>query len=215
MFGPERSARAPSEAAAAGGLEPDFVAGEAGVARQGGPPPAGRPVEDPAKRAADAVEARRRPLTEKACYEEYLALAGTDAPELARQAEAVLRGGGEDCQKVAMLRALYATDPDRSRVLDHFVQAIFTQPDRPRPEGVSVPAFAVDFLGKRVADPMVRGIVERIAWTGYLAVSPELRRQAAASLLATASPADQQRYAAFPDYQAQVAALAAASEVAR
>jgi hypothetical protein len=119
----------------------------------------------------------------------------------------VLSGAVEDCRKVAVLRALY--DTDQSRSLDFFARAISSLPDTSRPEGVSVPAFAVDFLGKRVSEPVVKDFVERMAWSGYLNLSPVLRHQAAKALVAAATPADLQRYSGYPDYRALTATATA------
>lgn len=187
------------------------TAGAAFIASGGGSgggsgPPATDPGTDPQTTA-------HRLVTEKDYYEDYRALAKQDAGELERRAEAILKGNSESCQKVAMLRALY--ESDHVRALDHFTQAIATLPDRSRPEGASVPAFAVTFLGQQVNDPAVKGVVERIAWTGYLNVSPELQRQAADALLAKATEADLKRYASYPAYQQHHVATSTESDTTR
>ena len=167
----------------------DFVAGGQGVATAVGT----------LNTEVEKREVRRRQETEKAYHDEFSALAKIDVQELERRADVVLRGSGENCQQVAMLRVLY--EVDQQRALGYFSQAISTLPDRSRPEGISVPAFAVDYLSRRVASPTVKVMVEQIAWMGYLNVSPDMRRKAAEALLATANSADMQRYVTLPGYQ--------------
>ena len=138
-------------------------------------------------------------MTEKLYFEEFRALATKDPQEFQRQADTVLAQEDDNSKKVALLRALYATD--RQRSADYFVQAITTLPDVPVPNGASVPTFAVNFLCKPETDPALRVLGERIAWGGYLNVSPQLRAHAAESLLSTASEEDLQRYAQYPGFR--------------
>jgi hypothetical protein len=165
----------------------------------GGPSAAGTSAEA-------ASEAKSRARSEKAWYEEFCALARRDPEEFERQATAALLSGAASPQTVAMLRAAYAQDPARS--LDRFVQAMTTLPDQARPEAVSVPAFAIGFLCQRTTEPAVRALVERMAWMGYLNLPDDRRRLAQQSLIATASPAELQRYAAYPGYTAVLAETA-------
>lgn len=198
IFAPERTssaamARGNAQAGQAASPGTEAHGGAGGLA---GPAPAAttHDVADPAAKA--------RAASEGAYYRQFRALS---PEELLRQADIVLSDGGEDYRTVAMLRALY--DGDRAHALDYFTRAMATLPDRSRPEAVSVPAFAVGYLCKRLGDPGVQPLAERIAWTGYLNLSPELRQQAAAALLASASPADLERYAAYPSYPEMKAAI--------
>jgi hypothetical protein len=176
--------------------------GNVASARQAEASASGREAE-----VQDAVN-RSRVQTEKAYHEEFVALAAKDAKEFEQQAFAVLREDGEDCKKVAMLRVLY--DTDQTSALQHFNQVIATLPDRPRPEGDSVPAFAVGYLGKRLADPAVKGMLEQIACSRYGNLSANLQQIAAKALLTTATPSDLQRYAEYPVFQTAAAAAATA-----
>lgn len=146
----------------------------------------------------DLPDTKQRLETENTYHEVFLALASKDAEELLRRAEIVMKVEGEKCQQVAMLRALY--EVDRRLALEYFGRAVFTLPNRSSPEGVSVPVFAMEFLSKRVTDPTVRMLLERIAWMANPNVSPDLRQHAARSLIATATEVDLQRYASYPGY---------------
>ncbi len=204
VFAPGRAASAPASGAARamgdGGTERS--AGARPPVRGGAPlPTASAPTAD-----GEGQEARSRinAQTEKAYHERFTAVAAQDVHELEDQAAVVLREDGEDCKKVAMLRVLYATD--RVRALDWFAQVIASLPDRPRPEGDSVPAFAVGYLGRRLDDAAVKGVVEQIACARGGNLSPNLQRIAAQALLATATAADLQRYAPYPAFEAVAAA---------
>jgi hypothetical protein len=143
--------------------------------------------------------ANQPPATERAFHAAFMELAAQDPPAFERRAVAVLQPGGEDCEKVAMLRALYDVDPGRAS--GYFMQAITGLADQPRPEGASVPAFAVAYLCRHSADPEVRSTLERIAWSGQLTVSDGLRQVAADNLIATANEAELRRYAAYPGFR--------------
>ena len=139
-------------------------------------------------------------MSERVYHEAFLALGRDDPDELARQADAVLGGGNDNAQKVAVLRALFAID--RARAPAYFLRAITTLPDRSQPSGVSVPSFALAYLCKRASDPGIRGTLEQVAMgTAAANVSAELRRQAAKGLLVNASPAERTRYSYYPVFQ--------------
>ena len=192
VFAPDRTAYVPSTAAVPDAGPP--VAAPAGQAEDGSVPvvvgggvaPAVARTSEASSGASEA--AHRREPTEDAYYQAFLAVARADVHELERQANAVLTSGGEDCRKVAVLRALY--NADRSHAVDYFARAIATLPDVSRPEAVSVPAFAIDFLAKHASDPAARLVVERIASSESLNVPANLRQQAAAALKAQATPED-------------------------
>ncbi len=158
-------------------------------------------ADQPRPRATEAAPAsvQHRGRNEKALHAEFLALAYKDDRELERQAEAILKADGDPSRQVALLRALF--DTDRRRSLPFFVQAITSLPDRSRPEGVSVPAFAMDYLCKRVDEPVVRLTLERLAWGRDQAVPVGLRRVAADALIATATASEIERYSAYPDFR--------------
>lgn len=155
-------------------------------------------------RAKEDPAVASRTGTEKAYYEEYRALGAKDAEALQRRAAAIIGGQAEDCMKVAMLRALYDTDP--AQATGQFLRAITSLPDTPRTTGVSVPVFAVNFLAERAGDPQIRRTLEQLVWSGSTGLSPALQRQAADALVASASPADLQRYGSSPVLQEAVAA---------
>jgi hypothetical protein len=144
-------------------------------------------------RGAEPAEAKARAVGEKACFEEFMTIARSDPGELERLAGSVLREEGNSFRKVALLRALYATD--HVLALGHFARAISSLPDVSSAQGVSVPVFAAGFLARQTEDPVAKALTERIAWNGYLNVSPALRRSAAEALVVNASDADLQRYA--------------------
>ncbi len=175
---------------------------EAGGGR--GPSPRGAlPV------GAVTKEARSRHLagTENAYYDAFMELAKADPGALAGTVDTVLAGAGEDCRKVAALRALY--DTGSGTAPEVFTSAISSLPRAANGGGVSVPAFAVAFLCKRVpSDARAREILERVALAEPWRTAPEMRRQAAATLLAYATPYDLQRYNAYPPYSEGGAALA-------
>lgn len=199
VFAPQRMDR-DSVASSAASIDETVVSGFAmtGTASASQPHPTPTAV-------ADATSTRKHPGTEKAYYEEFIAVAKEDARELERQAAVVLREAGGTNKKVALLCALYSTDS--SQALNYFVSAITTLPDVTTPQGVSVPVFAAGFLGKQANDPAAKALAERIAWTSYLDVSPELRRVAARAVLANASETDLRRYAAS-GYQVEDVAVA-------
>ena len=204
VFGPERFQPAVPVQVATNPTEPakpEVPASESAVlsAAKAGPAADASGAEPVVPDVEKAPDARARPMTEKLYFEEFRALATKDPQEFQRQADTVLTQEGDNSKKVALLRALYATD--RQRSADYFVQAITTLPDVPVPNGASVPTFAVNFLCKPETDPALRELGERIAWGGYLNVSPELRAHAAESLLATATEEDLRRYAQYPGFR--------------
>jgi hypothetical protein len=200
IFAPERVR--PAAAAAT----PDGAV----VALAAPPPPAPASAAPAAAEAAPATkdesDAGLRVGTERAFYDEFTALGGKDASELRRKAEAVILGQSEDCMKVAMLRALWDTDP--TQATPYFLRAITSVPDIPRVTGISVPAFAAQFLAQRASEPQVRTALERLVWSGSGTQPSAMQRQAAEALVATASEADLWRYSGNPILQEAVAAAA-------
>ncbi len=186
-----------------------------GAARDGVAPPATRTFGDAGRRPAeiDPVGMRvaaiaappsrgvspergaaNEPITEQEHYEAFRALAARDPAQLADLAPGVLRGEGPDCGKVALLRVLYET---RSPGLgSDFALAIAELPVRSGPHGVSVPEFAVQFLGERAERaPEARSVLFESVWGAERAGSPGLRARAAAHVARTASELELHRLA--------------------
>ncbi len=119
----------------------------------------------------------------------FLALGERDAGALAELAPAVLRGDDPDCRKVALLRALH--EKAWPEAADAFTLALVELPDRSRPQAVSVPEFAVDFLGERSAgDPVARGILRAAGLGARPASSRALRARAATHFARSANPSE-------------------------
>jgi hypothetical protein len=131
---------------------------------------------------------RRSAETEKEFYRDFMEQQEIGSEPLEGAIYAVLGGPGPDCRKVAFLRALY--DTKSSRREDAFAYAVESLPDAHKPEGVSIPAFAVRFLsGHAQEDAVARRVLERAAFLdGWLA--EHIRRTAAAGLFASAGPAE-------------------------
>jgi hypothetical protein len=126
--------------------------------------------------------------TEKELYEAFLQRAQGQPGSIESVAAGVLADDGSEPEQVALLRALYDTGSEATE--QHFLHAVRTLPGVSRPEGESVPSFAVLFLGRRAPrDARARGLLERVAFEAPHP-SPELRRRAAASLFAHATEAE-------------------------
>jgi hypothetical protein len=122
----------------------------------------------------------------------YRAFRGRGVESLEHIARETLAGAGPDCERVALLRALYDLRSEESS--RHFAWAIRNLPDTSSPRGESVPSFAVRFLGERAArDPRARTVLEQVAFDSWPAVAPGLRRRAAARLGATANETELSR----------------------
>jgi hypothetical protein len=118
---------------------------------------------------------------EREHYRAFLALASRDPAGLFASAPTELLGDGPDPRKVALLRALFDTDPGRA--VEHFAHAITALPDSSGPHGGSVPAFAIRHLGQRAGhDPAARAALRAVTFGEQRAAHPALRQQAARHL---------------------------------
>lgn len=129
------------------------------------------------------------PSGEKALYDLYSSL-GVESVE--RVAVEILERPGPGYEKVALLRSLY--DLQSAEFPRVFVEAIRSLPTTPSPSGVSVPSFAVRFLGERAArDPRARSVLEQVAFQSQPVLAAGVRRRAVATLAATGDEAQLSR----------------------
>lgn len=141
----------------------------------------------------------RPPRKEKEFYEIFQRL---DPVALDRTAAAVLRGGGLECEKVAILKAL--RDDPSPEVLRHFATALHAGP--------TLAGVALRFLTKRVSsDPVTRGFLESQIWDEPWTAGPGLRRETVRMLFTFATPDEASRLSSRlltesdPDLAAEVA----------
>jgi hypothetical protein len=150
----------------------------------------GGPGEPPAGVLASAPPAE---AGEKKHHAYFLALGRRDPSALLDEAPAILQGTGPDCRKVALLRALHASAWPAAA--EAFALVLSGLPDVSRPGALSVPAFALDFLGQRAQDATARAVLREAVWGERRVASEPLRRRAAASHARWASPAELQELA--------------------
>jgi hypothetical protein len=144
--------------------------------------------EDPSEEPQREPE----PGTERSYYEAFLRELRGDPASCAARATEVLLGSGPDCEKVALLRAVYDTVSGERVAL--FSTAIATLPSESERGTESVPSFAVGFAAARAhGDPAARAILEAVTVDEGIALG--LRRRAAASWAASASPLELRRLA--------------------
>ena len=128
----------------------------------------------------------REPRTEREFYQAFKGRETSQPGWLAAQARSVLDKKGPDCEKVAMLRALYDTgSPEATELL---LLAVRTLPDRSTPQGESIPSFVVSLMSDHaLGDARARDVLHQIAFDREGAPLAG-RRRAAARFVQFATP---------------------------